>query len=88
MWSWRVRPPNSRRLIPEEPPAEKVADDGGDEDGADHHQEAGDPDVAVIRFELLGHRNPDQPEAKQGGQGREEERRGDRRGGQEVQWFA
>ena len=76
---------NSRRLIPEEPPAEKVAEDGGDEDGADHYQEARDPDIAVIRFELLGHGNPDQPEDDQGAQGGYEERCGDRRRGQEVQ---
>ena len=61
---------------------------GGDEDGADHHQEARDPDVTVIRFELLGHRNPDQPEDEQGGEGGQEERRGDRRGGQEMQGSA
>ena len=65
-----------------------MAEDGGDEDGADHHQEARDPDVAVIRFELLGHRNPDQPEDEQGGQGCQEDRCGDRRGGQEVQRFS
>ena len=62
-----------------------MAEDGGDEDGADHYQEARDPDIAVIRFELLGHGNPDQPEDEQGAQGGYEERCGDRRGGQEVQ---
>jgi hypothetical protein len=68
----------------EEVPAEKVAEDGSDENGADHHQEAGDPDKAVIRFKLLGHGNPDQPEDEQGGQGCEEDRSGDRRESQEV----
>jgi hypothetical protein len=62
-----------------------MAEDGGDEDGADHYQEARDPDIAVIRFELLGHGNPDQPEDEQGAQGGYEERCGDRRRGQEVQ---
>jgi hypothetical protein len=71
--------------MPEEPAAEKVAEDGGDEDGADRHQQAGDPNVAVIRFELLGHGNPDQPEDEQGGQGCQQDRCADRRGGQEVQ---
>jgi hypothetical protein len=74
--------------MPEEPPAQKVAEDGGDEDGADHHQQAGDPDVAVVRFELLGHGNPDQPEDEQGGQGGQKDRGGDCRQGQKVQWFA
>jgi hypothetical protein len=63
VYGWAL---NRRRLIPEEPPAEKMAEDGGDEDGADRYQEARDPDVAVIRFELLGYRNPDQPEDEQG----------------------
>jgi hypothetical protein len=42
----------------------------------------------VIRFELPGYGNPDQPEDEQGGQGGQEERRGDRRGGQEMQGSA
>ena len=65
-----------------------MAEDDGNEDGADHYQEARDPDGAVIRFELLGHGNPDQPEDEQGAQGCQEERCGDRRRGQEVQRFA
>ena len=65
-----------------------MAEEGGDEDGADHHEEARDPDVSVILFELLGHGNPDQSEDEQGTEGCQEERCGDRRGRQEVQGFA
>ena len=65
-----------------------MADDGGDENGADHHQEAGDPDKAMIRCELFGHGNPDQSEGEQRGQGCQDKRFGDRRESQERQRFS